>query len=156
MGPDREGLQHRQPICGKRARSLKYLDHAPVITLSALKGTRAVKLFALIDDLARCYAKRVSTAELNRFLEAVTAQNPPGTHRRGRRIKMTFRRKPPALRRPLFSFATILNRSIFPTKGFLENRLRETFEFDGAPLRLFFRKRLSKSAEPGTRQRSLR
>ena len=37
--------------------TLKYLNHAPVITLSALKGTRAVKLFALIDDLAHATPK---------------------------------------------------------------------------------------------------
>ena len=134
--------------------ALKYLDHAPVITLSALKGTRAVKLFALIDDLAQRYGKRISTSELNRFLESVTAQNPPGTHRRGRRIKMYFLTQA-SCAPPTFIFFCNYPESLhFSYKRFLENRLREVFEFDGAPLRLFFRKRLSKSAEPGTRQRS--
>jgi GTP-binding protein len=56
--------------------ALKYLDHAPILTISALKGTRAVRLFATIDDLNERYRKRVSTAELNRFLESVVLQNP--------------------------------------------------------------------------------
>lgn len=132
---------------GRVRESLKYLDHAPVITLSALKGTRAVKLFELIDDLFGRYTKRVSTAEVNKLLERIVESNPPGMHRKTRRIKIYYAaqvRSAP----PTFAFFCNHPESIhFSYKRFLENQLREIFNFGGAPIRLLFRKRESKSAD---------
>ena len=135
---------------------LKYLDHAPVMTISALKGTRAVKLFNAIDDLNRRYRKRVSTGELNRFLESAIAQNPPGMHRKTKRIKIYYltqvRTGPPTF--TLFSnYPESLH---FSYKRYLENRIRETFAFGGAPLKLFFRKRQGKSEGRHYRKRRAR
>ncbi|MDQ7782462.1 MAG: ribosome biogenesis GTPase Der [Desulfomonilaceae bacterium] len=130
--------------------ALKYLDHAPILTISALTGTRAVKLFGVIDDLYACYRKRVSTGELNRFLASVIVQNPPGMHRKTKRIKiyyLTQVRSGP----PTFMFFANYPESIhFSYKRFLENRIREAFDFGGAPLVLTFRKRSghSESREP--------
>jgi len=122
-------------------RNLKYLDHAPILTLSALKGTRASKLFALIGDLAQKYRKRVPTSELNRFLEQILAQNPPGMHRTTKRIKIYYLTQVRAAP-PTFAFFCNYPESIhFSYKRFLENRLREIFDFGGAPLKLVFRKR---------------
>ena len=125
--------------------SLKYLDHAPVLTMSALKGTRAPKIFGIIDDLVQRYTKRVSTAELNKFLEGVLAAHPPGLAKRHKRIKifyLTQARVAP----PTFVFFSNYPEGIhFSYKRFLENRLREAFDFDGSPLKLRFRKRQSKS-----------
>ncbi|MBI4964644.1 MAG: ribosome biogenesis GTPase Der [Desulfomonile tiedjei] len=125
--------------------SLKYLDHAPVLTLSALKGTRAVKLFGLIDELNARYRKRISTSELNRFLEQVVKQNPPGMHRKTKRIKIYYLTQVQAAP-PTFMFFSNYPESIhFSYKRFLENRLREAFDFGGAPLRLVLKKRQGKS-----------
>ncbi|MGO9119653.1 MAG: ribosome biogenesis GTPase Der [Desulfomonilaceae bacterium] len=128
-------------------RALKYLPYAPILSISSLKGTRAVKLFALIEDLNSKYRKRIGTAELNRFLEHTLAQNPPGMHRKTRRIKIYYlaqvRVAPP-------SFVLFCNypESIhFSYKRFLENRLRDAFEYNGAPLRLIFKKRQGKFME---------
>ncbi|MFH1115933.1 MAG: ribosome biogenesis GTPase Der [Pseudomonadota bacterium] len=132
--------------------SLKYLDHAPVLTISALKGTRAVKLFEMIDDLYQCYAKRVSTGELNRFLESVLAQNPPGMHHKTKRIKiyyLTQVRSAP----PVFMFFSNYPESLhFSYKRFLENKIREAFDFKGSPLILVFRKRIGRSESQGSRK----
>ncbi len=127
--------------------SLKYLDHAPVLTLSALKGTRAVKLFGLIDDLNARYRKRIATSELNRFLEKVVSAYPPGMHRKTKRIKIYYLTQVQAAP-PTFMFFSNYPESIhFSYKRFLENRLRESFDFDGAPIRLVFKKRQGKSLE---------
>lgn len=128
-------------------RNLKYLDHAPILTLSALKGTRAVKLFSLIDDLAQKYRKRIPTSELNRFLEQVLTQNPPGMHRTTKRIKIYYLTQV-RVAPPTFAFFSNYPESIhFSYKRFLENRLRESFDFGGAPLKLVFRKREGKYCE---------
>lgn len=133
--------------------SLRYLDHAPVITISALQGTRAPKLFGLIEDLYAKYTKRVPTAELNKFMDGVIESNPPGMHRKTKRIKIYYasqvRTKPAT-----FAFFANYPESIhFSYKRFLENRLREAFDFGGAPIRLLFRKRQSRSVDQGSRSR---
>ena len=56
---------------------LKFLDYAPLVHLSALTGDRTPKLLEMVDRVAVARQRRVPTAELNRFLEAVTAAHPP-------------------------------------------------------------------------------
>lgn len=129
--------------------TLKYIDHAPILTLSALKGTRAVKIFALIDDLNERYTKRISTGELNRFLEQVVETNRPGMHRKTKPIKIyyltQFKTKPPT-----FMFFCNYPESIhFSYKRFLENRIRETFDFGGSPIKLILKKREGRAPERG-------
>jgi len=127
--------------------ALKYLDHAPVVTLSALKGTRAPKLFALIDDLEQRYRKRVGTGVLNKFLEDTVNRIPPGMHR-GKPIKMYYLTQVQT-GPPTFMFFVNYPESLhFSYRRHLENRLRETFDFGGAPLKLVFKKRQSHGPEP--------
>jgi len=121
--------------------TLKYLPHAPIITISALKGTRAVKVFDLIDELDHQYRKKVATSRLNRLLEEVVARHPPGMHRKTKPIKIYYvtqvRTAPPA-----FTFFCNYPESIhFSYRRFLSNRLREELGFGGSPLRLWFKKR---------------
>ncbi len=131
----------------KVRQAIKYLAYAPILTISSLKGTRAVKLFGLIDNLYLQYCKRIGTAGLNRFLESAIAQNPPGMHRKTKRIKiyyLTQARVAP----PTFTLFCNYPESIhFSYKRFLENRLRDAFEFNGSPLRLIFKKRQGKIPE---------
>ncbi len=125
--------------------SLKYLDHAPILTLSALMGTRAVKLFSLIDNLDQCYRKRITTGELNRFLEDTVSRNPPGMHHKTKRIKIYYLTQVQT-RPPTMMFFCNYPESIhFSYRRFLENRLREAFDFGGAPLKLVFKKRQGKT-----------
>jgi GTPase len=124
--------------------SLKYLDYAPVLTISALKGTRAVKIFGLINDVNHCYRKRISTAELNKLLAEIISFQPPGMHRKSKRIKIYYltqvRTGPPT-----FAFFCNHPESIhFSYIRFLENRIREAFGFGGSPLKLKFRRRQGK------------
>jgi GTP-binding protein len=133
--------------------SLKYLDHAPVVTLSALTGTRAVKLFGLINELNEQYRKRISTAGLNKFLEQIMTEHPPGMHRKTKRIKIYYwtqvRAGPPTF----MLFCNYPESIHFSYRRFLENRLRESFDFGGAPLKLVFKKREGKSLEQGRARR---
>ena len=141
---EKDNKTHQEYIDSVRD-SLKYLDHAPVLTMSALKGTRAPKIFDIIEDMVERFYKRVSTAELNKFLEGVLITHPPGLAKRNKRIKifyMTQARTAP----PTFVFFCNYPEGVhFSYKRFLENRLRETFDFGGSPLRLRFRKRQGRS-----------
>lgn len=122
-------------------RTLKFLDHAPVLTVSALKGTRAVKIFGIIDDLNTRYRKRIPTADLNKFLEHATSLQPPGLHRKKRPVKIYYLTQV-KVAPPTFIFFCNYPESIhFSYRRYLENRLREAFDFGGAPLKLYFKKR---------------
>ncbi len=62
---------------------LKFLEYAPILHLSALTGDRTAKLLEAVDRVAAARLKRVSTSELNKFLERVTTAHPPTS--KGRR-----------------------------------------------------------------------
>ncbi len=125
--------------------SLKYLDHAPVISISAKTGVRAVKLFGLIEKVETAYRKRVSTAELNRFLASVTESNRPGMHKKTKQIKLFYLTQIKTAP-PTFMFFCNYPESIhFSYRRFLENRIRDAFDFGPAPLKLVFKKRRSET-----------
>lgn len=140
----------------KVRQGLKYLHYAPILTISALEGTRAVKLFQLINSLEQTYKKRISTGELNRFLENTIAQNPPGMHHKTKRIKIYYLTEI-KVAPPTFMFFCNYPESIhFSYHRFMENRLREAFDFGGSPLRLIFKKREGKTLEQLQKDRRLR
>ena len=87
-------------------------------------------------------SRRVATAELNRVLRAATErQQPPPV--KGRRPKIFYGTQA-AIAPPTFVFfANDASAVHFSYRRYLENRLRETFGFDGTPIRLIFRDRSS-------------
>ncbi len=127
--------------------SLKYLQYTPILTISALTGTRAPKIFGLINELESEFKKRITTGELNRFLEDTITGHPPGLHRT-KPIKiyyLTQIRVGP----PTFVFICNFPESIhFSYKRFMENRLREGFAFGGSPLKLIFKKKPGRTSDP--------
>jgi GTP-binding protein len=133
--------------------NLKYLDHAPVLTLSALEGKRAPKVFGLIEDLDQRYRRRIPTAELNKFLEKVVSDHPPGMHRSSKRIKIYYLTQV-RVAPPTFAFFCNYPESIhFSYQRFLQNRIREEFDFGGAPLKLVLKKRREENHQGRSRRR---
>jgi GTP-binding protein len=126
---------------------LKYLEYAPVVTISAVTGVRAVKLFTLIEDLYSAYTKRVQTAELNRFIADLVVGHPPGMFRKTKPIKIYYLTQVKTAP-PTFMFFCNYPESIhFSYRRFLENRLREAFDFGPSPMQLVFKKRQGRFAE---------
>jgi hypothetical protein len=56
---------------------MKFLDYAPILHISALTGERTPKVLETIDKVAAARKTRVPTPALNKFVESVTAANPP-------------------------------------------------------------------------------
>ena len=56
---------------------MRFLDYAPILHISALTGERAPKVLETIDKIAAARRKRMPTPALNKFIEEVTAANPP-------------------------------------------------------------------------------
>ena len=56
---------------------MRFLDYAPILHISALTGERTPKVLETIDKVAATRRKRVPTPALNKFIEQITAANPP-------------------------------------------------------------------------------
>ena len=119
-----------------RAR-FKFLDYAPVIFVSALTGERTTKLFELIDRVAEARRRRVPTGELNRWLSEVDLAR--GTSPAGRKIKIYYITQAGTSPPTFVLFTNQTRRLHFSYERFLENKLRERFDFTGAPIRFLQR-----------------
>jgi GTPase len=116
---------------------LKFLHYAPVEFLSARTGERVPKLYALIDRVAQARRRRISTAELNRWLAGLDLGR--GTSPGARRVKIYYITQASAAPPTFILFTNQRQRLHFSYERFLENRLREEFDFTGAPVRFIQR-----------------
>jgi GTP-binding protein len=120
-------------------RQLKFLDFAPVLHISAATGERAGKVLETIDKVSEARLSRVPTAELNRFVQAVTAVHPPVSP--GRRHVRILYAAQTSVAPPTFVFFTnVATEFHFSYERFLTNRLRESFGLLGTPIRVQVRK----------------
>jgi GTP-binding protein len=119
---------------------LKFLSYAPVVFLSALTGDRIDKLYAVIDRVAEARRRRVSTGELNRWLSSVDLDR--GTSPASREVKIFYITQATNSPPRFVLFTNQMKPLHFSYQRFLENRLREEFDFIGTPIR--FTQRLKK------------
>jgi len=118
-------------------KALKYLDYAPVIFLSALEGTGPERkgmrrVLREVVSVAKERRKRVSTGQMNRFLERIDFQRAPVPMAKRVRI---FYMTQAAVAPPTFVLFT--DRAVklhFAFERFLENQIRDTFGFKGTPV----------------------
>ena len=120
-------------------RSLPQTRGIPVVTLSALQGHNIEALMQAVLGAYEVWRRRVATADLNRWLEEVTAAHPPPASS-GRPIRLKYitqaKTRPP-------TFAIFCSKpEDLPTSylRYLENGLREAFDLPGTPIRINFRK----------------
>ena len=132
-------------------RDLGFIQHAPMIFVSALTGQRVSKLFKLAIEVADAHSRRVSTGELNRFLrESVAAMSPPASD--GRLPKLFFMTQV-GVRPPSFVIKANTGNIHFSYMRYLENRLRGEFGFAGTPVRLSLQKKQSGDEPTQTKAR---
>lgn len=122
---------------------LKFLSYSPILYVSARSGKRVNKILELVDFVAEQYHRRVATADLNRVInEAVLISPPPGAGKK--RLKIYYatqvRTAPPAF----VLFVNDPELMHFSYERYIENTLRQTFGFEGTPVRLWIRKRENK------------
>jgi len=120
--------------------TLKFLDFAPILSVSAVTGQRVLRIFEVIDGVFGEYTKRIPTGELNRKMEEITAAFPPPLLR-GRRHPVYFGPQF-AVKPPSFVFFVRDPSAVhFSYERYLANRIREAFDLGRVPIRLIFRKK---------------
>jgi GTP-binding protein len=115
----------------------KFLDYAPIVFVSALTGDRSEKLFDLIDRVADARRRRISTGELNRWLSEVDLDR--GTSPAARKVKIYYVTQAATSPPTFIIFTNQSKRLHFSYERFLENQLRKSFDFLGAPIRFLQR-----------------
>jgi GTPase len=111
---------------------LKFLSYAPIVFVSANTGKGVERIFPLLEKVAAERRKRISTSQMNRFIERVDFERASVPMRS--RVKILYMTQasvaPP-------SFVLFTNRAVklhFSYQRFLENQIREAFGFVGTPI----------------------
>jgi GTPase len=117
-----------------------FMQYAPVLYISAKTKQRVHRIGDLVKYVAEQHSMRIATGVLNSLLEEATSINPPPSDR-GRRLKIYYATQP-SVKPPTFIFfvnhADLMH---FSYLRYLENKLRESFGFEGTPIRLVVRER---------------
>jgi GTP-binding protein len=132
-------------IIPELTRKMFFSTYAPVITISGLVRKRITKVFPVIDGIIDERRKRIPTGELNRFFRDFVERMSLPMYR-GKAVKLYYmtqvREEPPG-------FVIFCN---FPEAvreqqvRFIEKGLRESFSFEGTPLKIFIRARTKSKA----------
>ena len=94
----------------------------------------------IIDKVSESHALRVQTNILNEVIMDAVAMNPTPTHK-GQRLKIYYTTQV-ATKPPTFVvFVNDPELMHFSYQRFLENRIRDAFDFEGTPIKIFARKR---------------
>jgi len=118
---------------------LSQVPGVAVVPISALGGRKLEKLSAAVLAAYDTWNRRMSTSELNRWLEEALARHAPPAAR-GRRIKIRFMTQPSARPPTFVAFCSQPEELPKSYIRYLSNSLREAFDLPGVPLRFNLRK----------------
>ena len=112
----------------------------PIIFISALNKQRLLKSLESVIEVYQNRIQRISTSKLNNdILPFIERYPPPAT--KGKYIKIKYCTMLPT-KSPSFAFFANLPQYIKePYKRYLENKIRETYNFSGVPIQIYFRKK---------------
>jgi len=117
-----------------------YMQYAPILTISALTGQRVNKILETVNEVFSFRNLRVSTGVLNDLLIDAVLMNQPRIVK-GKRLKIFYGTQV-AVNPPKFViFVNDSNIVHFSYKRYLENKIREAFEYKGTPIVMEFRSR---------------
>ena len=125
--------------------ALKYLDYAPLLFISASDGKNIEQVFKKVELVARERRKRVTTGQMNRFLERVDFQR--ASVPMNKRVRIYYMTQA-AVAPPTFVMFTDKDVKLhFSFERFLENQVRENFGFIGTPIWFKVKARNKKKSE---------
>lgn len=127
-------------LCNELGRKMWFMQHAPVLTVSAMERKRVTKIFPLVDEIIKERKKRIPTAELNRFFSETISNMPLPTYK-GKAVKLYYitqvKTEPPVF----VIFADYPSAFKETYIRHIEKGLRERFLFKGTPIRIYIRER---------------
>jgi GTP-binding protein len=112
----------------------------PILFISAKEKTRIFKAIEIALEVAESKNRKISTSQLNEvILKAIQSYHAPVV--RGNSVKIKYVTQLPTAVPSFAFFCNFPDDIKQPYKNYLENQLRENFNFKGVPIRIFFRKK---------------
>lgn len=119
---------------------LKPFDDVPIIFTSALEKQRIHRAVEVAMEVYENRTRRISTSKLNEFVEQIIAAYPPPSVK-GKFITIKYATQLPG-KSPKFVFFCNLPQYISDSyKRYIENKIREEYNFSGVPITIYFRKK---------------
>ncbi len=120
--------------------ALGYMRYAPIAFVSALTGQRVDKLYPMINEIHANANRRITTGLLNDFLSEVTARVQPPSDK-GRRLKVYYMTQTGVCPPTFVLFCNDAELFHFSYQRYIENCLREAFDFSGTPIRFVIKQK---------------
>ncbi len=137
------GPKYSQVFDEETRHRMRFLDYAPILHVSAMTGERAPKIIETIDAIGAGRRVKIPTPKLNKFLEEVTAKNPPISPGR-KHVRIMYGAQIGVAPPSFVFFTNVATTFHFSYERYLLNQLREKFGFVGTPIRLQVRRRARK------------
>ena len=121
-------------------KEMEPFTNVPIVFISVLNKQRIFKAIETAVQVYENRSRKVKTRELNEIMLPIIEKNPPPAYK-GKYVKIKFCTQLPT---PYPQFAFFCNLPQYvrdPYKRFIENKLREQFNFEGVPVTIFFRKK---------------
>lgn len=119
---------------------LVFIDYAPILFISAKTGKRVDKIMEVVEKVYENCSFRVKTGVLNELIaDAIMMKSPPSD--KGKALKIYYATQV-GVKPPLFTFK-INDRELmhFSYSRYLENKIREGFDFSGTPIKFVLREK---------------
>jgi len=120
--------------------NLKYLSYAPIVFISALTGQRVRNVLDVVDHVSDQTKKRIPTSPLNKYFGKWVEKFPPPLYK-GRSVKLNYITQVSTAPPTFVIYANFPDGIHFSYERYLVNQMRETFSFEGVPVRFRFRKK---------------
>lgn len=118
----------------------KFLDYAPIVFVSALTKARISTIYDEIDACYEAFNTRVATSVLNEVMQDAQIMN-PAPYFNGGRIRIYFANQVSVCPPTFVLFVNDPTFMHFSYSRYIENRLRDTFNFSGTPISIICRER---------------
>jgi GTP-binding protein len=112
----------------------------PIFFTSNVTKQRVLKALEAAVKVAENRKRKIPTHKLNEVMLPIIENNPPPTYK-SKDVKIKFITQLPTKSPAIAFFCNLPQYVKAPYERFLENKLREHFDFSGIPLRLYFRKK---------------
>ncbi|MCR5295404.1 MAG: ribosome biogenesis GTPase Der [Lachnospiraceae bacterium] len=124
---------------------LSYMPYAEILFISAVSGQRLPKLFDAVDLVLENQNRRIATGLLNQLLTEAMALNAPPTDK-GKRLRVYYITQAQTAPPTFIIFVNDKKLMHFSYVRYIENKIRESFDFRGTSLKFIIRERNEKNA----------
>ncbi|WP_096434852.1 ribosome biogenesis GTPase Der [Alteribacter populi] len=118
-----------------------FMDYAPIVFVSAKTKQRLHKVLPMVNEVSEFHNQRVPTNVLNDLIVDAVTMNPTPTDHGGRRLKINYATQVAVAPPTFVLFVNDPELLHFSYRRYLENKIRDTFEFKGTPIRILARKK---------------